>query len=111
MPYDPAKARDLLRVARGYASAPTGEYIGELALMLIDAEAEITISRANNAKAVNDRNQAEADRDSALAANRTMREGQTGLTEALETLKVIARNPKGAKQLAAETLAKIGGAK
>lgn len=109
-PYDPQKSRKLLQIAQAYASSPMGGYLSELAEQLVQAEAEITAanSRANTAEQAI--NKAEAELESAQQSVRRLRAGSNGLTEAVDALKVIAANPKGAAKIASEVLAKINGA-
>lgn len=109
MPYDAAKVRQLLSIAGAHSNNPAVEYIEELAAQLREAVAEITTANDARVKAESESNRYAAEVATAQKLVREMREGNTGATEMLKTLEAIARNPKGAKQLAADTVAKING--
>jgi hypothetical protein len=109
MPYDAARTRQLLSIAGAHTNNPAAEYIEELATQLRETVAEITAANEAKVKAEGESNRYATELTTAQRTIREMREGNMGTVEMLKTLEAISRNPKGAKQLAADTLAKLNG--
>jgi hypothetical protein len=107
--YDPKKTRDYLKVAGGFESHPLGEFVAALAAQLTLAEEALGDMRGEVTTAINARNKAEGDLETAQATIHRLRNGATGMNELIDALKAIARNPKGAKAVATEALAKVEG--
>lgn len=108
--YDANEARKLLSIAGAHANNPASEYIEAIAGQLAGAEIEINAARDAKIRAEGEANRYAAELATAQRTIRDMREGNIGAVEMLKTLEAIARNPKGAKQLAADTVAKVNGA-
>lgn len=107
--YDPAKLHAVQKVRPFMANGVLAEWLNTEVYPLLEAMAEeIRGSAAKISKAETELNRAEQERDSALATARRLRDGNAGYAELVATLQSIARNPKGAKSIAAEALAKVG---
>lgn len=115
MPYDQSKTRDLLKVAAAYRDSPLGEYVGQLAAQLFDAQEEITAMQRKSADQNGEVQEAErrlsaeseAHRRTASKADeaaRLLSEQRETLFNALTLIKADARS---AKKIATEALAKI----
>jgi hypothetical protein len=105
MPYDPIKARQLIRTSAAYERLPGSEYVLELAKTLEAADTEIRDHAKKTGQIEDDarryQREAEADRE----ALRKLREGAGHNFEvAVAALKEISLMTKGAKKKAIETL-------
>lgn len=109
MPYDPKAVREDLKLLGAYASHPMAEFVLKLGAHLTAAQEEISAARADGSAATSARNKAEGELEAAQATIHRLRNGATGMNELIDALKAIARNPKGAKAVATEALAKIEG--
>lgn len=115
MPYDSKKAHELRKTALAYNHTVMGEFIGEMAQCLIDAEDEIrkltvgTVDTRAETEEANRRLMMESQ------AHRATKEKLTAdvqhLTEQkaalVDTLNKIAADARGAKALAHEAVAKL----
>ena len=109
--YDQATVVNLLKVAAAYGAHPLGEIIGQFADQLKGAQAVIADAEARARKAQSDGDRAIADLETAQATIRNLRD-RSGVTgELITALETISHNPKGAKKIAADALAKIAKAK
>lgn len=115
MPYDTTKTQELLRVAQAYSHTVTGDYIGQLAIQLLDADKEIlsfsnTVANARREAQEADRKfVAESESHSATKLKlseeiRILGEHKAAMMAAFESISADAR---GAKRIAAETIEKF----
>jgi hypothetical protein len=109
--YDPAKTRNLLQAAAAYGMHPLGEIIGGLAEQLAGTQTAISEAQQATVAANSARDRALADLETAQHTIASMRAGNTGMQTAIDALKAITINPRGASKVAKDALAKIDGGK
>lgn len=108
MPYDSSKIRDLLRAAPAHGRMPNAEFVLELADQLLESEKQIAIEGAKVNKAHGETSALQIRYDTLVAAERKLRESTVGHEQMVAALRQIAKSPKGAQKIAAETLAAAG---
>jgi chromosome segregation ATPase len=108
MPYDPNKSKSLLRIIGAYDQHPFGDTIKQLGTLLKEAEGEISEANRRASDSETRLGKVETDLEVAQQTVRRLRNGSSGLNDAIDALKSISLNPKGASKVAKTVLDKMG---
>ena len=115
MPYDHAKGHELRKTALAYAHTVMGEFVGQMAQQLLDAETEIKALTNGTADTRAEVEEASRRLMVESQAHRQTKEKLTGEIQALTAQKQelivalsdIALDARGAKKIATDVLTKI----
>lgn len=104
MSYDPNTTGRLLRTASGYTSSPHAPFIGELVAQLKAADEDITSMRGKVTQADDTISAVRRTAGEAREEARHAAEVNSTLRACADALEQIAKNPKGAKNIAKAAL-------